>query len=303
MKRILSIAMSALLFLVLYTGCSAGNDGAKTEAYDNGYMSAETIVSKGEESLTSSSLLDSAAQVSRKLIKTVNLNAETEHFDDLMATLSSKITALGGYVESRESHNGSYYHSRYNRYCSMVIRIPADQLDSFVTHVNENANVTNSSETTDDITLQYVDTEAKITALETEQARLLELLANAQNLTEILEIESRLSDVTYELERYASQKRSYDNLVSYATVYLEVQEVEVLTPVEEPTVWQRMTTGFAETLQDLGDDITDFCVWFVVELPYIVIWALILTVAYLIIRRTRRKKSKKMPPVTNDPQT
>ncbi|MBR2057778.1 MAG: DUF4349 domain-containing protein, partial [Fibrobacter sp.] len=53
------------------------------------------------------------------------------------------------------------------------------------------------------------DTEAKIAALELERSRLMELLATANNLSEILEIEARLSDVTYELERYESHKRGY----------------------------------------------------------------------------------------------
>lgn len=285
--QFISLLMCALLLCGMMAGCGASSNDEAMDAAAPQAMETVTAV----EMLESGSTLDGSAQVNRKLIKTVHLDAETEYFDDLLTNLNRQITELGGYVENRDVNNG-----RYSRYCSMTIRIPADRLDTFVTHVTENANVTRTSESTEDVTLQYVDTEAKITALETEQARLLELLAQAQNLTEILEIEARLSDVTYELERYASQKRSYDNLVAYATVYLELHEVEILTPMEEPTVWERMTSGFSESLSDLGEDITDVAVWFVAELPYILVWAIIFALAFVVLKRILKKPRKAAPP-------
>lgn len=181
----------------------------------------------------------------------------------------------------------------------MVIRIPASALSGFVEHVNASANVTSSSESAKDVTLDYVDTEAKITALETEQARLLELLAKAENLNAILTIEERLSDVTYELERYASRLRELSNLVDYATVYLTIHEVEVLTPVEEPTVWQRISTGFNETLTDLSGKLTDLFVWVIVESPNILIFGGLIGLTVFAFRKARgyhTPKKRKAPP-------
>ena len=289
MKRTLSILLVFVMTLSLLTGCGSSS---KAE-YDNFYAAdMETVAAgrapmEGADSLTSSSQLDSTVSADRKLIKTVYLSAETEHYDDLIAGLNDTITALGGYVESREI-SGSR-----SRRCSMTIRIPAESLELFVTHVRENANVTSSSETAQDVTLEYVDTEAKIKALETEQSRLLELLSAAQNLSEILEIEARLSDVTYELERYASRLRSLSNLVTYATVNLSVWEVEVLTPVDDPTVWERITSGFAESLEDLGEDLTDIFVWIIVSSPYLAVWGIVITVAVFLIRRGKQGKTKK----------
>ncbi len=263
-----------------------GADFAVKEEYDAGSAEAP------EYSLTTDSGTGQTPQsTGRKLIKTVRLNAETEHYDDLMTGLEDRIASLGGYVESRESRG------QRSRYCSMTIRIPAQQLGGFVDYVSENANVTHSSETAEDITLQYVDTEAKIKALETEQARLLELLENAQNLTEILEIEARLSDVTYELERYSSQKRTYDNLVDYATVHLSVSEVEVLTPTEEPTVWQRIANGFTASLDDVGTGFVDLFVWITANSPRLVVWgAVIAGVVFLVRRGFASKRRKKAAP-------
>lgn len=239
--------------------------------------------------------LTGSVQPDRKLIKTVSMDAETAHYDELIPALDAKITALGGYVESRET--GSY--SRSRRWSQMTIRIPAESLSDFVSHVGENANVLSTSEQTQDVTLQYADTEAKITALKTEQARLLELLAEAGNLSEILEIEARLSDVTYELERYESHKRSYDNRIVYATVTLHIQEVLTLTPVEEPTVWDRISGGFRDSLEGVSDGLVDFFVLLIAGSPYLVVYGAALAGILLLVRKCVRKRRRQMP--TSDP--
>ena len=164
-------------------------------ALDNGYYAPDGEYDRAPgETMAASELKSDSAGLTeipagdRKLIKTVTINAETEHYDDLIPALDETIIALGGYVESRET--GSY--TRDRRWSRMTVRIPAEQLAGFLAHVGENANVLSTSEQTQDVTLQYADTEAKITALKTEQNRLLELLAGAQNLGEILEIEAQL---------------------------------------------------------------------------------------------------------------
>ena len=295
--RLFSIFLALCLLL---TACGAsspmdGGDYYRDDSSNGAEMGwaespAETVASMD---LTGNSLSD-PARSDRKLIKTVSIEAETETYDELIPALDAKIISLGGYVESRET--GSY--SRTRRWTSMTIRIPADSLSDFVTHVSENANVLSTSEQTEDVTLQYADTEAKITTLKTEQNRLLELLAAANNLSEILEIEARLSDVTYELERYESQKRSYDNRIVYATVTLSIQEVQVLTPVEEPTVWKRISEGFQNSLEGVSDGLVNIIVFLIADSPYLVVFAGFVMLIIAAIRKLRRKlqKTRQSPP-------
>lgn len=295
-SRILAIVLCLSLLLTACGAAAPMENGSAADRYDG---EREWVESPGEtvaanELTSDSASLSPLAQPDRKLIKTVWINAETENYDDLIPALDEKITALGGYVESRET--GSY--SRSRRWSRMVVRIPAEDLTSFMAHVSDSANVLSTSEQTQDVTLQYADTEAKITALKTEQARLLELLAEAGNLSEILEIEARLSDVTYELERYESQKRSYDNRIVYATVTLEIHEVQVLTPVEEPTVWARIRDGFMESLEGVSDGLVNIFVFLIADSPYIVVFGAVLALIIFLTRKWRKKakKQKNAPP-------
>ena len=288
-----------LCICLLLTACGAETPADKEAVHVVQYDRTESPMEDASTELKTDSAagLTAPAQSDRKLIRTVSMDAETENYDTLITALEEKLTALGGYTESRQT--GTYGSTR--RWSSMTIRIPADNLSAFVTHVSKNANVLSTSEETKDVTLQYVDTESKITALETEQARLLELLAGAQNLSEILEIEARLSDVTYELERYASQKRSYDNQITYATVRLTVEEVEVLTPVEEPSVFDRIRTGFTSSLHGVSDGLVNLFVLLVAGSPYLLVYGAVIGAILAISSRIRKRKQKKAPPA--DPET
>jgi len=297
MNRFLALVLCLTLLLC---GC-----GGSSEARDqfNGAVAETWAVTEDMKyemteagGVTSSTSLSEYSDPNAKLIRRVYLDAQTREYDALIAGLDAKITELGGYVENRDAYNGSEYYGRSNRYCDLTIRIPADRLDEFVTHVNKNCNVTNTSETVENITLEYTDTASRVEALETEQTRLLELLESAQNLTEILEIEARLSDVRYELSSYASQLRVMDNMVTYATIHLNINEVEKLTPVAEPTVWERISDGFMDSVEDVWDGLVDFVVWVAANSPRLAVWAVVISLGVLAgkaVFRRRKPKAKK----------
>ena len=276
-------------------------------AYDNGmgtalYESAEAYEGEADSAVTGSTdaaeeSQAAAAQTGRKLIKTVTLQAETEQFDGLMRDVEQKVNALGGYIEEMSSDNGSLYASvRQDRYASMTIRIPQDKLDGFVSAVAEQSNIVSRSESVQDITLQYVDMESHRNALQAEYDRLLELMERAETVEDIITIESRLSDVRYQIESMESQLRTYDNKIDYSTVYLYISEVQRYSPTEETTVWQRIRNGFLNSVEGVCQGISDLFVWVVIKLPYLLVWAIVIAAAVLIlraiIRRRRRRRAE-----------
>ena len=231
----------------------------------------------------------------RKLIETVRLELETREFQQMMSGLEAQIQELGGYVESLETYNGSSYsESRGSRRASLTVRIPSDRLEDFLQTVAECGNIVRRSDSVEDVTLTYVDMESRRDVLRTEQSRLLEFLEKAQTIEEIITIEERLSEVRYELESMESRLRAMDNLIDYSTVYIEASEVSELTPAEEPSVWERISEGFAGSLESIGHGVLELGIWFLVHLPYLAIWGLLVTAVVLLIRRHRRKKNRKL---------
>lgn len=236
----------------------------------------------------------SGAQLSdQKLITTVEINAETEDLDALMPQLSDHIAQLGGYVEFQNTYYGSAYSSYRHRSANMTIRIPADKLSDFLLHVEGASNVISKQQSQDNVTLQYVDTESRVAALKAERDRLMELLEQAGDLSDLLKIEERLTDVLYDLESTTAKLRSLDNQVSYATVNLYIDEVKILTETQEQTVWQRIGSGFGENLRNIGEDIVDFFIWLVTYSPQLIVIGGIIWLAVRTVRRTIKKRRAK----------
>ncbi len=302
------LAAGLILTAALFTGCGSTYSDKNAEAKSGGgqYASAD-FAAPAEEAVKTESMeadtfeqeaggqtLEENAQVSeRKLIKTVDLYVETEHYDELLAGLEAQVTSLGGYIEYQYQNNGSRY-SGYEqlRDASLNIRIPAARLDEFVGKVGEVSNITNKEERVEDVTLQYVDLESRKKSLTTQQKRLLELLEQAQTVEDIIAIEQRLSDVRYELESMESQLRTLDNQIDYSTVHMNIQEVKRITPTQEKSAWDKMKSGFVRTVYRIGDDIENGFIWFVINIPYLIIWIVILFAAVLLIRRIVRKRRR-----------
>lgn len=308
MKKLFAMAMTLLLVLSLLVGCGAKGTAdsyaapGEYEYAEEGYYVeapayAETEAPAEEYSAVGSNE-STAVAANRKLIRTVSLSLETKTYDDLMSDITKRITECGGYLENMDAN--TRYNST-NRDAYMTIRIPVTKLDSFLGQVSEISNVVSRSESTEDVTLSYVDMESHRDALKIEQERLLALLENAENLTDILEIEGRLTEVRYELEYMESQLRTYDNLVEYATVHLNISEVQDLTDVEEKGFWEEIGEGFTDSIEGVWEFLKDAFSFIIIAFPYLLLIAAIIGINVLIIvlivrgckKRARKRAEKK----------
>lgn len=292
--KLLALLLALSLLLAgcggMATNGAASAGGTKSEAFD-------MVTDAGAAPEIESADAQSSMPVNQKLIRKIWLDAETEDMDTLLGSVEERIAQLGGYVEGRQVRNGSAYSNRRYRNADLTVRIPADKLDQFVDHVSGASNITNNRETTEDVTLSYVEHESKVKALETEQTRLLELLAKAESMEDILKIESRLTNIRTQLEQVKSQLRLYDNLVNYSTVYLNITEVKEYTQVVEPeTLWERMGAGLADSWKAMVKGLENALVVMVVILPHLLPWAVIAAIVLGILFVNKKKKAKKTQP-------
>lgn len=298
-KRFFAFMLALLMLSLTACGSSAKATNAPMAAesamdayadYDYSYERAEEAAAMKEQPASNGSTLPAG----RKWIITGNMETETDDLDAALSAIREKITALGGYIENQNSYNGSTYNGRRYRNSNLTVRIPADRLDAFTDAVQGCVNVVSSSRDAQDVTLTYVDTESRIAALRTEQSRLMELLAQADNMSDLLEIEARLTDVNYELERYSSKLRTLDNQIDYATISLFISEVKEYTPVEEPGFFQRIRQGFTSNLQDLWETLQDLAVFVITNIPALILWGLVIFgVVKLAKKHPIRRRSRK----------
>lgn len=310
---------SVIILSALLTGCgSASFDGTMekntvaTESYDNSmaedvmyeesveeyegeYTEASPEEFKQESGSGVSSEGAGSVNVSteRKLIRTVDMQLETLEYDKTITYIQDSVADTGGYIENLSLEGDGIYSRGNSRYASLKVRIPKDKAEGFLKGLDENTTVRSKSESTEDVTLQYVDVESHKKALQVEQERLMAILEQATTVEEILTLESRLSEVRYEIQNYESRLRTYDNLVDYTTVNLDVYEVEEITEEPKETAIERMVAGFVESVLDICDDIKEFVIGFVIAIPYLVVYGVIGVVIVLIVKAIRKRKKMK----------
>ena len=329
--RLLALATTGLL---LVSGLAACGAAASKSAYVSETMAAASGGMYREEAAAEEAVADSAANMkmnrvaalqesgdtgadssssdgqvdtseipdSRKLIRNVDLSFETTDFDTFVQDIQSKTTALGGYIESSDL-SGNAYTDRH-RYAYFTLRIPKPQVDTFLSFAEGEANLTRKYENTQDITLQYYDTESRKKALQSEYDRLLELMAKAESVDAVIAIEQRLSEIRYQLDSFESDLRRYDNQVDYSTITVNVSETTVLTASEKSGFWSRVQANLESNVEDLCNAAIGLLIWFLSSLPVLLALAILFYMIYRIVKaiRNRRKarKAEKVNPKIAD---
>ena len=97
----------------------------------------------------------------------------------------------------------------------------------------------------------------------------------------------------YELENYGSQLRLLDNQIDYSTVNVDVDEVERVTDTGEKSFFGEIKDRFGNSLYTVGRDIRGFVIVVLGSLPILIVWAVIIAIAVLIVKKIRKGRKKK----------
>ena len=230
----------------------------------------------------------------RMLIRYVSVSCETLRFTELTANLETQVAALGGYIESKNfSGTGNAGDLRSATY---TIRVSSAALDQLVNQIGNTAVITNTSESTEDVTLSYTDMQARVNSLRIEQDTLNELLAQADSLETILILQDELTNIRYQIESYESQMRVLENLSTYSTLTLSITEVLEETEPEEPhikTYSEKFSEAWHSGLEDAKEWFEDLGLYVAENAIGIGVKIILLAVAIVVIRIVVKKCKKK----------
>lgn len=309
-RRLLALSLGVLLTLALLTGCGgSGGDGYESvgslsEEYGNGsdYGPTEDSFGTGSDALTAPSSPD------EKFVYSAEVYAQTLDYDAAVAAVREALGACGGYVESCSENSGGYYYSSDyyegggRRSATFVLRVPAGELQAFLAGLSEQCNVIDQSLYSENVTLQYVDMEARIKNLSAQEERLLELLGQAEDLEQVLLIENQLTETRSEIDSTTSALRVLENRVSYSTVTLYLSETSAYTPGAKDSFGQRFLRSLGSSWEDLKDDAAGLALFLGGHFLQLLLLAAVLWAVWRFLRARRksgrpllrrRKKEKK----------
>jgi hypothetical protein len=181
------------------------------------------------------------------------------------------------------------------RTAELTVRIPSDKFDSFMEMLKGMGENLSSSVSGQDISLQYYDTETRLRTLRARQERLIELLAQAADPEDIIEIDRELSNVQTDIDLLEGSLRDYDSLVNFSTVTISLREVNEITRVtsSDDSIGTRIKNGFYSVLNVLADIGEGLLIVIIAGSPIIVPLAAIIVLIVFLVRRSNRKHLKK----------
>lgn len=208
--------------LALSTACLA--DRSSSGAMEEAPMAAEAASAPvpGQDG-------QPAAAVGRKLVRSARLDLLIEDYAATRPAIERILAAVGGMLT--EAEIGHYGRSVS---ASLVLRVPAESLDRVLGELRALGKVEHEGLGTEDVTRQYVDTDARLRNLTQTEGRLRALLeSQAGDLASILEVEREITRVRGEIEALTSQLQQLDERVALATIRLGLRE-EAPDVVHEP---------------------------------------------------------------------
>lgn len=246
---------------------------------------------------------DSAAD--RDIITTASATVSVDDVEAAARAIGNSAVAHGGYVESMsvgtddsvrpiDPMTGGAVDSTMP-YPSppdgawVTVRVPADELSAVVDELADAGEVTATSINRQDVTEQTVDLEARIEAAQASVDRLTALMAQAQNVADLIAAESALSERQAMLESYQQQLEMLESQVSMSTLTVTIVP-DVETVEADPA-------GFADGLVAGWNGLVATLNGIVVALGFLLPWLVVAGVAALIVwgivRLARRRRARR----------
>ena len=160
----------------------------------------------------------------RKLIRNAQLDLEVKSFQDAMNKITALTKAAAGYVDTSNSQKGG----NGKLQGTVVAKVLPENLDEFLLRLRDLGQVQNQSVSTDDVTKDYFDTQARLTNSQRMETQLQELLKHENGkVSDLLAVERELGRVRGDIEQMQGQLKLYDFQVQYATITINMREKDL----------------------------------------------------------------------------
>ncbi|HWB13467.1 MAG TPA: DUF4349 domain-containing protein [Pirellulales bacterium] len=273
--------------LSLFAGC--GEAGFTPRAANSVASPARVAWSPAEESSPSAAAAGQLARenepaVVRKIVYTAEVDLVCDDFPDVVQRLESLVTASGGFVADSRLFGSSGTPRRGE----WKLRLPTARFDTLLADLKRLAEVRNVHITSDDVSAEYYDVDARIRNKQQEESRLLRLLDDrTAKLEEVLSVEREISRVRGEVEQLQARLRVLANLTELATVTVRIEEVQGYRPDTEASFAVRLVRSVRQSLQTLLGASQAAAIAFAVALPWLLTLGAFLLLARAVLRRLR----------------
>ena len=287
------LSLSILSLLVVACSASSSKEDAKSEksmATSND-IGTESLMMEQDQSTeevpSEQAQVETAAN--RMIIHHAQLQVKVKEFKQAQLKIEKKVTEYGGYIvesnvygQDAEAVNGT-----------MIIRIPEKHFQAFLKDAEEEATILERNVTGQDVTEQFVDLQSRVTSKRAVETRLLEFMSTAQKTEDLLKISADLATIQEEIEVIVGKMNYLENQTSYSTIEIAMFEDRVVVPALDKNnlnTWDKTKKQLATSTNFMLAAGSGIIVFFIGNLPVIILLSLIGISVYVIIRRKKSNK-------------
>ena len=272
--------LALLILPALLIAACAGSASAPTSGSDGGERPAPSMApaapdQEGNGSGAGSGQGDGSTTYdpNRKIVYTGSLDLEVADVSAAIAKGRTAVVAVGGWIGASSETNNGDYHS-----ATITYRIPAQQWDTTLAALRGVGDTVLNEETqATEVGDQIVDLEARLRNLRASEEVLLNIAKSTGKVTDLLEVQARLTEVRGEIERLDAQRAHLEGQVAYGTLVTTYQS-KVVAVEEQAKGWDpgKDVDGAVATLIGVGQAIVSFLIWFgIVWLPVLAVLAVV----------------------------
>lgn len=331
-RKVIGVLTALLLIVSMFTGCGSSKSISDTSAQtaaapaskstavrfggevgaadqnrgDDGAANTEGAPASAEAPKEADSLagglastvsMSNAVLAERKMIWTASLNLEVENFDKARNDIESILTGIGFISNTNINSNNVYVDGKLKtiKNGNLVIRVDKDKFSSVINKLYGIGDVSNETTNGEDVTDKFVDIESRLRLLKLEQEKLEAYLAKTNDLDTIFKLETRITDIRYEIESLTGNLNKLSSLVELATINITMNEKYPGSEKKPVTYGEELLNSLKDSLKSVVEFLGDFLIFIVAALPVLAVIGLFVLLGIFIYRRIPKKHKGQYP--------
>lgn len=294
-----------LLLAVAFSGCSreaAYEQTAQTRANtaeltDTSRQAGQTTTAQPVSLVAADSAETVAAAADRKIIKNAELTLEVTSPNDAQRSVASIAETQGGFVVTSETKiSENHDPAKRTVEVKLIVRVPANQFDAALAAIEKlSTNVIHRGISGSDVTEEFIDLEARIRTQKALELQFIEIMKQAGNISDALEVQRQIAGVRTEIEKLDGRRRFLENRASLSTITVDLKS-PVLIAVNTSSFGRSLRESVSDSVGVASAIVLGLTRFFIVMVPIVVLIILpVGLIASVLVRRARRLRLNVTP--------
>lgn len=230
------------------------------------------------------------------VIRSATRSMQSMSFDEDSAAIDMLVHDYEGWFGYRALSGKAWEEGGSGRTLDLSIRVPTETMDDFLTDLKQIGSTTRMTDSSEDVSSSYYDSQSRLSALRAQHERLTDLITDAADLADLISLEDKLYEVQSEIDALEGSLRDTESRAQYSEISVYLTEVREYSEPEniEKTLVERIREGFRDSIGWVKNFLQDMLVAVVTFSPALVVVIPAILIVHFVVRSIRRRRNRHM---------